>query len=662
MKNFKAFLLSAMVAAIVIILLPISAKASEAYESDGFYYRVSSDGNAVITGEVYREGEKKQEKLTIPSKIDGYTVTAIGDDAFYGASYEEIDIPDTVKRIYSRAFCGNKKLKKIKLPSSVKTVSSDVFRSCSSLAEVTLGNKVHTIEAGAFSNCISLKKINLTDSLKKIHLRAFEKCYKLKKIYLGNKLTKIGDRAFYKANSLKKVTFPKSLGSMGKEAFAKCSALQKAVLPDTGVKLGEGVFRGCMSLKTVKLSKKMKTVPENMFRDCLSLEKMKMPASVTMIKKKAFMNCEGLKTFTLGKKVYAIGDRSFAYSGLERISLNKKLQFIGNGAFLGTNLKKIKLSNRVTYIGNKLFSDCRKLKTVSIPASVKGINPGAFNNCIGLRSIRVAKENKHYCSQDGVLFNKNMTRLIQYPLHKEDEAYTTPATLEKIRARAFEGNRFLKKVTVSAGKIGKYAFSCMTKLSHVTIRPGTVKIADGAFLASRKLKTAELPDSVKEIGVSAFSKTAIKKIHIPASLKSLGSDAFLDCDRMMEFEGGTTPSYRVADGVLYNRKMTTLIQYPARKPGRHFMVPDSVKSICSDAFDGTLNLVKLEMGAKLERLSYRAITGGKRLKYIIFKKKLSDSSAFFGSIECDSLAVIVGPNHYTMRRLAAYANVTLITL
>ena len=65
--------------------------------------------------------------------------------------------------------------------------------------------------------------------------------------------------------------------------------------------------------------------------------------------------------------------------------MNKKVQFIGNSAFAGTNIKNLQMGENVLYIGNKVFASCTSLKTIYIPANVKGINANAFNDCSSLR-------------------------------------------------------------------------------------------------------------------------------------------------------------------------------------------------------------------------------------------------------------------------------------
>lgn len=658
MKKVGILFSGLLVAAGLMVLSPVSAKA---YEENGFYYEVDDDKEATITGSFYDWEKGEQQELVIPSRIGGFPVTKVGSYAFSGRQYEVVTIPNSVNEIGNGAFSSNSTLKSITLPAGLTSIASSMFSNCSKLTNVKVGEQVTSIQEDAFYNCISLKEIRLPNKVRIIHDGAFSRCYKLKEVTMGSKLTRIGQRAFNMNYDLKKVSFPKSLKKIDDSAFESCTDLASISFKNPETKLGKRVFQGCKSLATATLPSKIKNVPENTFYNCQKLTKVKFPKTVSIIKKKAFKKCYALKSVELTEKTYAIGDQVFADSGLRKIMLNDNLQFIGNGAFQNTDLKKLTLHNKVTYIGNRVVADCRKLKKISVPASVKGINPGAFNNCISLRAINVAAGNKKYSSQAGVLFNKDKTKLIQYPLHKTSVSFVTPSTLRNIRSNAFAENAYLKSVTITARTIGDHAFASMNKLESVTIQNGAVKIGDSAFKDNIKMKKLVLPDSIQKIGAEAFVNSSVRIIHIPSSLKSLGYDAFMDCHKIASFEGGQGYYYKVKDGVLYNKNMTKLIKYPSRKKEKSFSVPNSIKSVSSYAFDRTSNLVKLEFGSRLTNIGYHAVYKAKRLKSVTFKtKKLGYSSAPIS--DCNRLAVIVGPSDSVMQGIAGDANATLITL
>ena len=636
---------------------------SNQYKEGGFSYRVSKK-EAIITGiDMTSEVWKGKTEITVPGSIGGFKVVSLGDECFKSQrKITKVILPDTLKRMGDSVFEGCESLLSISLPAGIKQIPYGTFRECEKLSSIQMGNKVTEIEKSAFYNCISLKKISLPGTLQEIGDYAFGNCYKLSGIKLGKKISEIGKYAFYKNYAMKSMTIPARVTKVGEGAFEKCTDLVKVKFKGKNTKMDEYVFRKCESLKTISFPKNIKEIPAYAFDGCRSLKKITIPKKVGIIKKNAFSNCSKLKKVKLNKKVYALGDRVFADSGLTSLNLNNNLQFIGNGAFQGTKVKKLVLRGKVTYIGNRVFADCRKLKVISVPASVKGINPGAFNNCTSLRAINVASGNKNYSSAGGVLYNKDKSLLIQYPLHKASHSFHVPGSVAKIRKNSFSGNNYLQSVTLSAATIEDYAFYGMGSLRSVTLRSGVKTIGYNAFSMSDEIRTLVLPDSVEKIENYAFEGIKASSIHIPSRLRTLGTGAFRDCNQLKEFTGSGSSNYTVREGILYNKKMTALIQYPAKKTAKTFTVPDSVKEVRARAFNRQAYLTKLFFSKNLKSLGTNAICEAKKLKSIVFETKKLGYYSAYGVKDCDNLAVIVGPNYYTMRRIAERANATLITL
>lgn len=659
MKQRLGFSVTLLLFMLLVLAVPVSARSPKVYEEDGIYYQVK-DKQAVITSITWYSSQGAN--LVIPDTLGGFPVTRIADRAIRGQYMQKVTFPAGLQQIDKKAFQDCKKLKELSFPAKLKKVDTDAFSGCTALTTVSFNKGLEQIGNRAFSNCISLKKLVLTGNVKTIGSRSFEKCYKLGSVKFNKKLKEIGDHAFYKAYALRSITVPSGVKEVGDQAFSNCDRLTRVKFAGQKTGLGKGVFYKCESLKKAVLPKKIHNIPEETFSGCKKIQKVTIPKQVSIIKKKAFFRCDALKSVTLNKKIYAIGDNAFAESGLKKLKLNAKMQFIGNGAFRETNLKSLKLTSRVTFIGNRVFGNCRKLRTIYIPASVKGINPGAFHNCVSLRAIHVAGGNKNYTSAEGVLYDKGKKKLIQYPLHKANASFRTPGGLQKIREGAFAENPYLKNVTVSAKKIGSRAFAGMSSLKTVTIKSGAVSIDASAFEGDKSLSQVTIPDSVTKIGSAAFMETGIKKIHIPSHLNYLGSDAFAGCRKLAAFDGRKGSHYSVEKGVLYNGKMTTLIKYPAKKKGTSFVVPDTVRTVRGEAFDHTNHLTKIEFGKNLYDLSSNAIWGAKNLKSVVFRSKDIDYGSSYAISDCDKLAVIVGPDTYMFREIARNANATLISL
>lgn len=189
------------------------------------------------------------------------------------------------------------------------------------------------------------------------------------------------------------------------------------------------------------------------FRSCNSLESVVIPDSVTTIDSFAFSSCSKLKTVTL----------------------SKNLTLIDGGAFLYcSNLKSIEIPNKVKTIEALAFGFCTSLKEVNIPSSVSAVYGIAFANCSNIEKFTVSAGNPNYASSDGVIYTKDLKKVVAYPCKRNYLKILSSVTA--IGKTSFMGNTNLKEITIPDGVklIDKYAFYNCSSLKTVTI-PSTVK-------------------------------------------------------------------------------------------------------------------------------------------------------------------------------------------
>ena len=111
----------------------------------------------------------------------------------------------------------------------------------------------------------------------------------------------------------------------------------------------------------------------------------------------AFEECRKLENITIGKSVVSIGDRAFHCC---------------------RSLKSVTIGNSVTSIGEFAFASDEKLESVIFGNSLTSIGRFAFSGCTSLKSINVNSGNSYYSSSDGILYNKDKTKLIRCPQGK----------------------------------------------------------------------------------------------------------------------------------------------------------------------------------------------------------------------------------------------------
>ncbi len=175
---------------------------------------------------------------------------------------------------------------------------------------------------------------------------------------------------------------------------------------------------------------------------------------------------------------------------------------IGQEAFQGKSkvLKSVLIPDSVTSIGDYAFSFCGNLESITIPSSVTSIGKKAFSGCNNLESITVESNNANYSSQDGILYNKDKTQIIEVP-QGISGSIVLPNTLTSIGSSAF--------------------FNC----------------------GNLKTVTFEENSKLENIGYSAFDGCiGLESITIPSSVTSIGGSAFYNCSKLMNvfFEDKTT--------------------------------------------------------------------------------------------------------------------------
>jgi hypothetical protein len=126
-----------------------------------------------------------------------------------------------------------------------------------------------------------------------------------------------------------------------------------------------------------------------------------------------------------------------------------------------------------TGIATSDFAGCNRVTGITIPKSVTSIGNRSFIQS-GLTAINVDAANTTYSSQNGVLYNKAKTRLIQYPVGKTDVSFTIPNSVTVIGDSAFGGCR-LTSVTIpnSVSSIEDFAFTSCESLTRVIFQ-GTI--------------------------------------------------------------------------------------------------------------------------------------------------------------------------------------------
>lgn len=254
--------------------------------SGAYVYTLYTDGTAAITKYTDTDTDAGGLVLTLPDTLDGHSVVALENKAFYKLKINTIVFPASIAYIGNYACMSCEGLQKIVFEGTPQSIGVSAFESSfdpdkktkddkgkeistpGAALEIVWNGAPDVIREKAFYNCVRLREIVIPAGCREIGAWAFAKCYDADKILLGEGLAEIGDHAFLKCRAAKSVSIPGTCKTVGISAFYQCVSL-------TELTLGEGV----------------ETLQKGAFEECLALANVTLPASLQTIEKYAFYNC-----------------------------------------------------------------------------------------------------------------------------------------------------------------------------------------------------------------------------------------------------------------------------------------------------------------------------------------------------------------------------------
>ena len=210
--------------------------------------------------------------------------------------------------------------------------------------------------------------------------------------------------------------------------------------------------------------------------------------------------------------------------------------------------------------------------------------------------------------------------------------------------------------------IGDDAFFWCDSLASITIPNSVTSIGKGAFHNCTGLTSITIPNSVTSIGAWAFYNCpGLTSITIPNSVTSIGDKAFGGCTGLTSINVASDNNYFSSNnGVLFNKKKTELIGYPAGKSQTSYTIPNSVTSIGDGAFYGCTGLTSITIPNSVTSIGEWAFYNCPGLTSITIPNSVTSIGACaFDS--CTGLTSITIPDSVTSIRGSAFIGCTGLT-
>ncbi len=371
------------------------------------------------------------------------------------------------------------------------------------------------------------------------------------KVIVPEGITELESSSFWDNQYVEEVVLPESLINLGGDTFYYCKNLKKVNIPKNVRIMGNNPFAGCPNIQIINESpyfiledgalytKDKKTLIYYSIQG--SNEEFNVPNTVTVITKHAFYCCDRLKEITLPESLEKMENNPF--SGCTKLELvnNSKAYYIKddviyNGfktAAIGTlnkiKTKRLELLEGIKSINRNSFWNCKGIETIVLPKSLEDIGYNPFVSC---SNIRFESNSKNFKVIDGVLYNKDLSKIICYPAWKAIGEVNIPESVITLERGAFSGCDRMTKINLkNVNIINKSCFTNCKALEEIYCSDLITYIGEWAFAYCESLKS-----------ISVNEKTIID------------NNAFSNCNNVNIIKRNEYSNYLIESNNLYTLK------------------------------------------------------------------------------------------------------------
>lgn len=270
-------------------------------------------------------------------------------------------------------------------------------------------------------------------------------------------------------------------------------------------------------------------------------------------------------------------------------------------------------------IGDRMFADCKQLISITIPQNTIAIGDSAFINCV------------------------NLTHL------------TLPASIKQIRTYAFANTAFTTFDYPSNVPLSEGLFDGCKNLNAFSLNSNHTVLPKKIF-SGTNITNIVFPETLTEIGESAFEYCPLKSLTFPSTLKSIGHSAFRECNKLeqlkindgLESIGYLAFSYcEMLESVFIPNSVTHLEgAFSNCKKLKTAHLPEGLTEISNSMFDRCDNLKTVNVPPMLKKIGDLAFQNNTKLESFPIPKHVTTigKKAFSN---CKSLSEIILPDEVT---------------
>ncbi len=401
------------------------------------------------------------DKDSKEATISSYSPDEVPTPVILPSIYEKNGTTYTVTGIASGAF-DNCEATKITIPSSIKNIEYGAFKNAYNM---------HYFDVDSASSSYAAKDGVLMSKDGK-EIIAFPARYEQSSYIVPESVISIAPYAFYSNRVLKSISFSSSLTNIGEYSFYNANTMKELSFPASLKKIDTYAFYQNSELTTVNFSEGLEEIGSSAFYGLVKLQSLSFPKSLKVIRDNAFFKCDRLSSITFSEGLEEIETLAFSnLTNFTKVSFPSTLKKIGNSAFSAcSSLESVTFSEGLEEIGNYAFALCSSITSINLPASLKKVGYNPFYAVLELdeNTFKISSSNQNYVISDGVLYTKDMTKLVSYPYGKEATTYVIPSTVTEISNQAFRLNATLLELTmpVSVTRIDE-GFYSVTSALHI---------------------------------------------------------------------------------------------------------------------------------------------------------------------------------------------------